>query len=296
MADTNGQDAATIRQFLAGPYSLRRPQLKQATIEQYGYSIGSFGRHLGREPVLADFTDGCLQRFIRARLAEVSAKTVHRERQDLLCLWREAARDGLVAPPGDVPRVKVPKRNPIAFWPEELSRLLAACSSLRGCVVGTEIPRSAWARSFLLALYDTGARKSALLACEAPDLDWDRKMVRLSADHAKTGLEQWVGLSDQSMEALLQIWVDRRVIWPWPGDRRQLYYLLDRLLLVAGLPCDRYHKWHAIRRTTATYLTKAGGLGVAQQVLGHTSPSQTLGYVDQRHLDQVNACGLLPRV
>jgi integrase len=54
-------------------------------------------------------------------------------------------------------------------------------------------------------------------------------------------------------------------------DRTTLYCHLNRLLTRAGLPVDRKHKFHCMRRSHASYLTRAGG--DAQDSLDHGDPN-----------------------
>jgi integrase len=58
--------------------------------------------------------------------------------------------------------------------------------------------------------------------------------------------------------------------------RGTLYHHLENLLRAAGLPTDRRHKFHCLRRTHASYLKRAGG--DARESLDHQSDETTRRY------------------
>jgi integrase len=62
----------------------------------------------------------------------------------------------------------------------------------------------------------------------------------------------------------------------------------------AGLPNDRWSKFHRIRKTHASYAA-AAGLD-AQRLLDHASPKTTRAYLDPRIVRQPSAPDVLPRV
>ena len=73
--------------------------------------------------------------------------------------------------------------------------------------------------------------------------------------------------------------------------------LTDDLVLavIQGLPSDRRHKFHAMRRTVASFYEAAGGN--ATELLGHSTRDVTrTHYLDPRVVGQgVNACDVLFR-
>lgn len=87
---------------------------------------------------------------------------------------------------------------------------------------------------------------------------------------------------------------DRGLIFPAPGGSVQnLWNHYKRLLHEAGLPFDRYHMFHCLRRSTASYLEVAGG--DATEHLGHSSRQITLKYLDPRIVKKKHASDLLFR-
>ena len=83
---------------------------------------------------------------------------------------------------------------------------------------------------------------------------------------------------------------------------KQLVLILDRDLLVAGIPKKdadgRTIDVHAMRHTTATYLAKAGvAPRTAQAIMRHSDIRLTLGiYTDPRLLDEASALDALPKM
>ena len=156
--------------------------------------------------------------------------------------------------------------------------------------------RSAWWRSLVLFLYDTGARLSAALAVRPSDLSMANRCVVLSGETAKTRLEQVVNLSDQTIAAVAGHYeATRNAVWPWPYNRRLIWVRLKRVLCEAGLPADRDRMFHCFRRTTATLSAANGSIDVARRQLGHTSEAMTRLYVNESALQQTQAVDVLPR-
>ena len=90
-------------------------------------------------------------------------------------------------------------------------------------------------------------------------------------------------------------WPDRELLLPWPYCPSYLWIRYRLLLKRAGLPFDRMHKFHALRRSVASYYELAGGN--ATRLLDHSSRDLTVKhYLDSRILGEVQpACDLLFR-
>lgn len=111
-------------------YRLYRPQLAEATAEQYRYAIRSLEKFFKRAPTTTDLSEPVILRFLAARLAEVSPRTVRRERGDIFTLWRFAWKRRLCSEdprdvdiPPIVPRIEPPIAltveqvdSPIVSW------------------------------------------------------------------------------------------------------------------------------------------------------------------------------------
>lgn len=293
-------------------YVAFRPDLKPGSADQLLYSVNSFDRFLERQSTIADLTDETLIRFMSWRLGNGSQKTVRRERGNLCTLWRFAARKKLSpSPPAEgIPTVKVTRRNAIAWTLAEVTKILAACDQLEGRIRSESDRRrsrfvrddytgplqSQWWASLVLFAFDTGTRVGAMLQIAPSDIDLERGLVTLRGEVAKTGLEQVLRLSSQTVTAIRAIYDPQaKVVWSWNSARRDLYLKLSQILKRAGLPHDRYRKFHCLRRTTATLTAAAGRRDLAQTTLGHTTPTMTDGYIDKRALPIESAANVLPR-
>lgn len=279
-------------------YRTYRPQLKPGSAEQLQYSVRAFAKHLGRTPTVADLSEVSTLQFIASRLGQVSPRTVKRERGDILTLWRFAWRRKLTQEDprdNEVPRVAVPYDPPIALTLEQVAAILDSCRFERATIRGTAIQKASWWRAVVLCLYWSGARISALLDALQRDLDRTTGWLHLAAASSKTAYGQYVQLPEEALEAIHAMGWDGELLFPWPYRHRQLFAALKRIIKRAGLPPDRYHAFHAIRRTTATLAAANGSLDLARQALGHTRESMTKRYLDPRFCGQ-SLVGVLPRV
>ena len=279
-------------------YRLHRPGISSSTIDQYDRTIRHFQRFAGRALAPSDFSTALLLRYLQRRLNQVSAKTVKRERGDLLALWRMAARLGKCSPPNDeIPPIKVPRRLPVTWRPEQVAAILAESRRLHGEIRGTGIRRADWYTSLILFLYDTGARFGAALAVRPDQLDPVGRCAVLAGDRAKTGVEQVVAFSQDTADVIQRHWpqsVLAKRIWPQPYRREQPYRQLSQILRKAGLPADRYHKFTCFRRTCYTLATRYGSQEIARRQLGHRT-DMSAHYLDPRQLDTPQAVLFLPR-
>jgi len=248
-------------------YSASRLNLSQATADQYLYACRSLAAFCPVSPLAADLSADLIIPWLKHRLTEVSARSVKRERQAILTLWRWAYRNGYNRnnpSEADIPPVRVPQRPTIAWTtPEEIDRIVAVAKSLPGEMRGTGIASRYWWSSLLVWLYWTGARIGALLAVRPGDINFSRRLLHLRAECAKTGIGQWRPLHDQAIAAVMTHFdPTRELVRPYPYNPRQKYLQLKSILHRAGLPADRYHSFHCFRRTTATQAARNGGIEV----------------------------------
>lgn len=283
----------TLREYLRF-YVLHHVDLAELTGNMYGYSVNSFQRFAGSDVRLRKLTDELLLSFIQRRLKEVGPKTVKRERGDVLMLWKAAARQKLCKPPGDIPSIRLPRTLPTAWYPEEARRLVDATRGLSGEMRGTGISRADWWTSLFYFLFDSLARISAALAVTPLQVNLDHRYAVLSWQTSKTKVEQAVRLHERTVEAIRVIHdTGRDLIWPYPYNRRRIWLDLKRILRKAGLPSDRYHMFHATRRTTATVAAARDGMAAAERLLGHNGRSCLKYYIDPRQLPTLQAPDVL---
>lgn len=281
--------------FLAAVYLPHRLSVSDSTAAQYGYALRSLERHAGRPLKISELSESLVLPWLRARLKEVSPRTVKRERGDVLTIWRWAHKHGYTSlPPPDIPPIRLPRRVPVAWTLDEYERVVATCRSLRGNMRGTGISRSAWWSSLMIFLYWSGARISAALQVRSADVSMLRRLVVLRADSSKTGEEQVVHLHDQAVAAIAGHFdLARELVWPYPYGRRQKFIQLKAILRTAGLPNGRERMFHCVRRTCYTLTYRFGGRAMASAQLGHHT-DMSEHYLDTSQLEEQTAADVLP--
>jgi integrase len=274
-------------------YGAARFDVSEGTLAAYGYAVRSLEVWLGRSPSVNSIDQEMLCCWLRARLAERSPKTVSRERGSVLTLLRWTYREGLRSQPApEIPVVRVPRKNPAAWRPGEVKRLLAACKVQAGTIGG--LPARHWWPSLIAFQVYAGPRLSAALAIRCDEVDLPRGTVLLSAEAAKTSTEQILRLHPTVLDALEYLGLaGRDLVWPCELCRRRLFERLGGILKQAGLPSDRRHKFHCLRRTCYTWSTVYGSRDVAQRQLGHKTDMSRY-YLDQTQLADVQAADVLP--
>lgn len=277
--------ARTLVDLLDAEYIPRRLNLKPSSADQIRYSVRSFGRFLGHEACVHDLAEMTVLRWLAARKLQTAAATVKRERGDILCLWSFAHKRGLCSPPAEIERIVVPPKIPRAMSIEDVGGILKVAGRLRGTMRGEKIARCDWYSSLVLFLYDTGARITASLSVPPADIDLNAHHALMTAQHSKTGIEQLVNLSEQTVAAITRIYdASREYVWPYPWHRRRLWLDLHEICDAAGVRLLKGEGFHVLRKTHATMAVKVHGWARAQADLGHTNEQMTRRYVDPRLL------------
>src|SRR5690606_35987097 len=97
-------------------YQTEKP-LRPESMRQVTMSLAAFDRFNGSPVGIGEISDSLLNRWIMAQLERLAPKTVARQRNDVLGVWRYAADEhNLCEPPRRIRKVKVPRRTPDA-WP-----------------------------------------------------------------------------------------------------------------------------------------------------------------------------------
>jgi integrase len=267
--------------ILNDDYSLLRG-LKPKAHLQFRLSIEKFRDHLGRDPVVSDLTGVTVQRFLSARKAEVSIATTVKDRTHICALWNHLFRLRRVdvAPAAVLPPMRAPKRVPKAYKADEVSAVIRAALAYPGGVAGK--PANIWHASLIRAAFETAERVGALLAVEWRDVDLDERVILLRAENRKGGYRDLLRpISSETASWLRQLRrgsPDKALVWEWDRVPGHLWYHLRAICKRAGVPARGYH---GFRKSAASYLAAAGGLGEAASALGHASPTTTqTHYID----------------
>jgi integrase len=261
----------------------------------YRTSIRTFSKYLQRPARLEDLNDLTVNRFLDYyRRIPRSPYSANKERSNLLAIWRFACRKRFLEEWPDVMPDVEPDRIPQAWTADQIARLLATCERLPGRV--GQIPASTWWRTLHLVCWDTGERIGAVRDLEWHHVDLVARYVLVPAELRKgKRRDRLYRLAEDTTHALQSMpRTTDSYVFPWPYCRTYLWYRYDRLLTAAGLPHDRHSKFHRIRRTVATYYEAAGGN--ATELLGHSTRSVTLAYLDPRILPPQHAADLLFRI
>jgi len=283
----------TLDQFFDEIYRpIRLRGRSSRTVDLYRASIRMLSRWLGRDARLDDLEDSRICRYLLSLEDRLSPYSIAKERSQLCAMWNCAARRKFIDRFPDVPSSPLPRRVPIAWTEEELTRLIAACQRERGSYDG--VPAGRWWVALHRILWDTGERIGAAIGVEWSDLRADWLIVRAELRKGKRA-DVCHRLAADTMESLDSIRLPaRKSIFPWPYSPSYLWHVYGLILDAAWLPNDRKHKFHCMRKSVASHLKAAGG--DPQLALGHTDPRTTAAYLDPRIVDAPQPADLLFRL
>lgn len=267
----------------------------ERTRQLYLTTLRNFEKHLGRPPALGEFTDDSVSRYLSwFRGLPRSPASTNKERNNLLAMWRFAARKRYVDRWPDVRAETEPERIPRAWTADELKRLLHSCSGESGLVSGVVAPE--WWTALHLVAWDSGERISALLGLKWSDVDLTDGWLHVPAEIRKGKRKDRVfRLSPDTIAALRRITKPKRpLVFPWVLDRSYIWKRYEPILDRAGLPTDRLSKFHRMRRSVASHFEAAGGN--ATELLGHSRRQVTVTYLDPRIVGEKQAADLLFRI
>jgi integrase len=279
----------------------------------YKNTLDCFARCLGRPPLLSDLNDDTVAGFIAwtvdtpaTRYGKVcgprSPRTANKHRDQLLAIWRFAARKRHVEEFPDVEPLKEPKRLPRCWSPEQMQAILAAARGYGGPNTGHRsyggIAPGLWWETLLQTLYFTGLRIGAAMQLRTFDFDAGRRRLFVPAEFQKQNADQSFPLGQEFAAALASFIAakPRELIFPWPSSIQTLYNQFKTILKRAGLPTGRFDKFHKIRRTSATFAELYAGKGTATHHLGHADARVTERYLDRSMLPEINVADALPSV
>lgn len=279
--------------------------LSDRTVELYGETLDRLRDHLGHEATLDDLSDLAIARFLRWRSQQpngrngvLSPASVAKDSAHIRTIWNWCARkrmkksDGELLEFPDYARPRVPKPRPVAYTAEELQQLLDVARHRKGFIAG--VPAAWFWPTMLKAMFETGERVGAVLAIRWGEVDIDRRTLTFLAATRKGHRET---ITRQISPELAAIMATRRrppneLVWPWLEDRKigSAYGSLRVLCRTAGVP---YHPFHSIRKSTASYLKRAGVS--AKKQLGHASEEMAENhYYDERITGVQSALDYLP--
>lgn len=280
--------------------------LSDRSVAMYESTLDRLRDHLGREATIDDLDDLVVARFLRWRAVTpqcsrgvISPASLAKDSAHVRTIWNWCAKKRMKRGNGellefpDYARPRVPKPRPVAYTVEELQRLVAAAKHRKGYVI-PGLPACWYWPTKLIAMFQTGERIGAILAIRWGEVDLDRCTLTFLAATRKGHRETITRAISPELARMMrpQQRAADALVWPWLEGRRLLscYASLKVLCRVAGVP---YHPFHSIRKSTASYLKRAGKSAKTQ--LGHSSEEMAeRHYYDERITGVESALDFLP--
>jgi integrase len=229
----------------------------------------------------------------------VSAATINKDLRHVKAALRKAHEWCYIA---TVPRfhmVREPAKLPRYVTPEHFAVIYE-----KGCGraekptwCGTQYTAKDWWRALIVTAYMTGLRIHEILSFRKEDLDLAKSQLITRWDDNKGKRDEIVPLHPVVLEHLRKIICDRKLVFSWGHDERELWDEFGRLQRAAGihLPCSGKHQhteachvygFHDFRRAFATANAARLKPAVLQKLMRHQSFKTTLGYINlTSHLD-----------
>lgn len=279
--------------------------LSARTVHMYNSTLDRLRDHLGHEATVDDLDDLVIAKFLRWRAVTpqcsrgvISPASLAKDSAHIRTIWNWCARkrmkrsDGELLEFPDYKRPVVPKPRPVAYTHDELQRMLQAARHRKGYIGDVSAPWY-W-QTKIMAMFQTGERVGAVLAIRWREVDLERKTLTFLAatrkGHRET-ITRAISAELASLMAREQRPADR-LVWPWLASRKigSAYSSLRLLCQAAEVP---YHPFHSIRKSTASYLKRAGVS--AKKQLGHASEEMAENhYYDERITGVESALDYLP--
>jgi integrase len=247
--------------------------------------IRKLRKFAGHDVLLSELDDGLIASFLKSLLAKgAPATSVNGERAVLLAVWNHAYDNRAVDRAPRVKKLKEVRNPPEAWGVAELKQLLSAARRFRsGHYYHGTIRCDRFWPALLLIAYDTALRRGSLMAIRCDDIDLANRLLRIDGGTMKTLKGQNFRLSEATIDAVREILEPPRELLFGTLHPHTQYRHFDLLIEAAGIRRHRRKgmaKFHALRRSTATLVAAAAGVGAASSLLGHSDAYVTGRYVD----------------
>jgi integrase len=266
---------SAIDEFFENFLTYAEAHTSPKTLECYTTVIKSFNEFrskLNALNKLSQITPSIIEDFKLARLKEVSKGTVNHNLKILGIIFNRAVKENLIArnPVKEVKRFIVEKKHPRFFSTEEIRLILNNC------------PKRLYP-AFMILLH-TGLRKSELANLEWDDVDFERKVIKVTAKDGwcpKGKRDREIPMNDELLELLLKMRSEPKrkyVVEKNNAKRydRALWENFQRLAKKLGIENANIHTF---RHTFASYLIMNGvDLVTVKELLGHKDISTTMRY------------------
>lgn len=283
--------AMLLQQFFDSVYVPRRLRGKSAgSIRLYQLCFTQFGKTIGKIPEVSDLNEDNILLHLSCR-SNIAPATRNKELSQLLAVWRFANQRGLISTWPQISKEHEPERDPIAWMPDELDKLLAGAARVEGKI--GDAPASLFWLAMIRTILDTGERVGAVRQIKNIWLQGDWLLVPAEARKGKTRDRRY-RLSADTIAAIADLrkhTAGSCDLFPWPYGETYLWNRFKRVLLAAGLPCTRKHQLHCLRKTVGTAVYASGGN--AQDALDHADRRTTQRYIDPRAIKKDQPCDIL---
>ncbi len=280
-----------LTEFFNDHYVPRKLRGKsERSVILYRLCIKRFAETVGHNPTVSDLTEDNVLKHL-SRRQKVAPATRNKELAELTAMWRLAAQKKMLETWPEIQPEPEPERDPIAWLAEEMQQLLNAATRQLGDIEG--VPAWLWWHGLIRLVLDTGERISAVRVAKWNWIQGEWLMVPAEARKGKTRDRRY-RLSDVTQQVLAQIRdckTGDSSVFPWPYCDGYLWDKYKAILDQAGLPSDRKHKFHALRKTTGS-VAHAAGLD-ATDCLDHSDRRTTQRYLDPRFVRDKQPCDVL---
>jgi integrase len=271
----------SLADFFQGHYSLEKT-LCELSVQTVSFSLSVFDRWHGSPVLLSELQDSLINRFVVDQTPRLSPRTVKRQRDNVLAVWRYAADPhGLCEPPRRIRPVRIPRRIPDAWTLKELRRMIDAAKRAEG-VYPCGIKIADYWELFIRAGYDTGLRLSDLMSLPVDVL----RAPTFQIVQSKTQVAIRKRFAPATIELAKRTLTSRELLLPWCFGRDVIGKHWKKFVLrPAGLPTGRREGPQKMRRTSASHL-EAAVPGSARFHLGHSTPG-----LAEKHYLAPDVCG-----
>lgn len=287
----------TLQQFFDSYYRpLKLRGKSPATFRLYGCTIRTFGKFLGRDPMLADIADEMtLARFLEHRAVSVSPYSAEKERSQLMAMARLANDRRMIPSLPTCEPGPLPDRVPVSWSEEQLRKLFKAAESLRG-FIGL-VPEREYFPAVIQVCFETTERIGALLDVEPKH--YQRPFLQVPGEIRKGGRRARVyelsSVACDRIERLLLVNRDR--IFKWTKARTYLWDRVKKILSAAGLSGKRM-AFQQVRRSAISHMARATNDATAVAFAGHAQAATTRKwYIDPTYVTRgPKPADMLPRL
>lgn len=245
---------------------------------EYVRSIRTFQKFCGKP--LNEVTENDIKAFLHHLVAEknLAANSVNLFNASLKFLYQKTLKRAWDSE--NLPRVKKPKKLPVALTKEEVQLLLDVTDNLKH-------------KCILMTVYGSGLRLSEIIGLKVGDID--SKNMRIFIRQGKGKKDRYAILSQKSLDILREYWkVYKPKDWLFEGREegshltgRGTQDVFKKAVKKAGI--RKVVSIHSLRHAFATHMLEANvNLFYIKQLLGHADISTTAIYLHMVNMKDLN--------